>query len=866
MNNNQSNGINGTTRSGNGSPEPAVNLASNAPLRRRLAVKTGDIELPPQNADHIATLALSDEPDGREKIVQYARRTIGKLFGPELTELQTISRQGHDNLRGIRKQIAELTQVLNSTRRYNETDRQSEPWTWFDKMQAVVLAVISIILMLVGINSMATVLLESGLRAFENPWCRYLFSMIPLALPFAFKYLSRQFTSHRGRAAYHTVVWLGGILFAVLWAVMFASTFNGITQSASDLASALTLNQTESTGSNHKWLLMVISLMAESLLAAGCWLTIESIVEKHESSVRAPNPAYEHTQAEMNHWRSLEAEEEEYLGKVDGRMGALQDAMDKYAADAEAIYIGKKYATGAREEVKRIVNGNDSLTPPTNPRRRIKTTLALAIGLIGLGNAALAGQTFVLGIAPDYERGDKELVYQKLVQFTLEGAKPGDKLAIYDALGLQPITSLEIPEGSQFQNNPRARLQRLSKEIGALKRFFVTATNVLRPEMIGAINVPEFLGLVSTHLRRSGERTVVILIGSAFYMDPEGNFSMNDAFPSDAHLSVDQRESVFGVAAKKQALTGIIVHYAYLHEAFLNDYHKERLSRFWNLFLSEQGATLASFASNIDLVLHRVKEDLRQPFMTAKRDPEDTKIEMRHVMPRAVPAWFPPTNSIPSVSVTNVAPVLAVIQTNMPAQTNSEFKVPVLQDLATNVPTTTITVPTNVPPANGTAQTNVEASPEPPRTLDPLPIPQTTGDAGMGIGIMWSLDKCDLDLYVQANPNAKELYYSNRSTREGKYFHDYRNRNDKLDFEYVELNAPVDASKVRAWVNFYQGHATDVKGLVVVRCGGKSSTREFTIKATQGNQGADKARRRASSYWVDLNIPRIVGLRASPRE
>ncbi|MEW6161484.1 MAG: hypothetical protein AB1813_28985, partial [Verrucomicrobiota bacterium] len=173
---------------------------------------------PSHNTSYIDTLALANDPNGQSKVVQYAEHTIGKMYGSELTELKTTSRQGHDNLNGIRKQITELTKVLNSTRRYNETDHQSEPWTWFDQVQVGVLVLVSFVLILVGINSMATVLRESGIPAFENALCRYLFSMIPVALPFAFKYLSRQCETAKGRAAYHTWVWVGGIGFAMLWA------------------------------------------------------------------------------------------------------------------------------------------------------------------------------------------------------------------------------------------------------------------------------------------------------------------------------------------------------------------------------------------------------------------------------------------------------------------------------------------------------------------------------------------------------------------------------------------------------------------------------------------------------------------------
>jgi len=60
---------------------------------------------------------------------------------------------------------------------------------------------------------------------------------------------------------------------------------------------------------------------------------------------------------------------------------------------------------------------------------------------------------------------------------------------------------------------------------------------------------------------------------------------MDDVYPSDAHLTAEQRESVFGTALKKRTLNGVTVHYAYLRAAFLNDFHQERITRFWSLFI-----------------------------------------------------------------------------------------------------------------------------------------------------------------------------------------------------------------------------------------------------------------------------------------
>lgn len=116
----------------------------------------------------------------------------------------------------------------------------------------------------------------------------------------------------------------------------------------------------------------------------------------------------------------------------------------------------------------------------------------------------------------------------------------------------------------------------------------------------------------------------------------------------------------------------------------------------------------------------------------------------------------------------------------------------------------------------------------------------------------------DCDLWVRARPDAKDLFFQNRITPEGRYFHDYRSANQDVDYEYVELH-PTDLQLVKAWVNLYSGHARNVSGVVVLRLNGQTYRGEFHLPATEGNRAADRHQRDSSPHWEKLDLLRIVG-------
>ena len=136
---------------------------------------------------------------------------------------------------------------------------------------------------------------------------------------------------------YVVTIWVLGLLLGTTWTVLFAQTFNGMTQSTAEIINDLSTPSTES--SHHMGVaFIVVSILAESFLSAACVLTIETIVRQHTPSKRVRNPAYEQTQADLDRWLKRQAEHDELCARINGKLEALERAKHRYAEEVVGAF------------------------------------------------------------------------------------------------------------------------------------------------------------------------------------------------------------------------------------------------------------------------------------------------------------------------------------------------------------------------------------------------------------------------------------------------------------------------------------------------------------------------------------------------
>ncbi|HEV8540860.1 MAG TPA: hypothetical protein VGR78_00580 [Verrucomicrobiae bacterium] len=273
---------------------------------------------------------------------------------------------------------------------------------------------------------------------------------------------------------------------------------------------------------------------------------------------------------------------------------------------------------------------------------RFQLLLALLIGLTAIrtrGVQDVSSETrppqYVIGLSPFLDNSVKDDVYRRIIGFVLEDLPVNSSLALYDAYNLRTIAQIQVPDVRAFRS-AKTRANQFKEPIHKLKDFL--AANHEKPEtklnMKDAVHLPQFMDFVGQNLLGSNRSTTVILLGSPLYIDPkEPGFSMVDGyFPSDGHILANREQSVFGLKDRPTALVGVMVHCGYFGDPWVSELHKEKITRFWALYLQEQGAHLGAFSGDLATIFnaaHLNGAELREKGYALDRS--RSKVEMLRI-------------------------------------------------------------------------------------------------------------------------------------------------------------------------------------------------------------------------------------------
>src|SRR6185369_16503601 len=280
----------------------------------------------------------------------------------------------------------------------------------------------------------------------------------------------------------------------------------------------------------------------------------------------------------------------------------------------------------------------------------LRMTVVPVVGLCALclpGSSAVAGQPnsgvqfgsdFIIGISPFLDNSVKDEVYRSIVRLLVEDLPLNSTLAIYDAFQLKTITQVSLPNVRVF-NSPKTRANHFAPIIREVKLFLAQAH--VRPtnshlNFDGAVRLPQFLDFLAEKLPPADSPFSVLLMGSPLYQDAkEPAFSMVDGyFPSDGHLRASREQSVFGFTGDAATVRPLSIQWMYFGDPWVNDLHKEKITRFWTLYLERRGARLAAFTGDLPTALESFRLAVGGPGASAKHwtaDAEQTKIEMLRV-------------------------------------------------------------------------------------------------------------------------------------------------------------------------------------------------------------------------------------------
>ena len=271
---------------------------------------------------------------------------------------------------------------------------------------------------------------------------------------------------------------------------------------------------------------------------------------------------------------------------------------------------------------------------------KINLLLLFALGVFTVNGAetqktSSPPQHFVIGISPFLDKAVKDDVYRSIVRLLVEELPLNSSLAIYDAFELKTITHVALPDARVF-HSPKTRANQFADAIRELKQFLaqehIAPTNA-HLKFEDAIRLPQFLDFLAENLHTTNVQPTVLLIGSPLYQDArEPGFSMVDGyFPSDGHLQVSREQSIFGFTANATTIPSLAIHWLYFHDPWVSDLHKEKVTRFWTLYVERRGAQLAAFTSDLPTALQSFQQNAPGTSAASKNwavDASQSKIEM----------------------------------------------------------------------------------------------------------------------------------------------------------------------------------------------------------------------------------------------
>ncbi|MBI1177032.1 hypothetical protein GC207_06285 [bacterium] len=267
------------------------------------------------------------------------------------------------------------------------------------------------------------------------------------------------------------------------------------------------------------------------------------------------------------------------------------------------------------------------------------TALLLTLGT-GCQPDAPAANTppvrYVVGLSPFYNQQQSNEAFRQLMHLLLEDMPLNSSLWIYDAYHIRTVTQLEIPNIHAFESS-RTRANQFSAQVQQLKTFLASSNEqpaVAKLDFHDAIRFPQFMDFVGENLNQTNAAVITIVLGSPLYLDEkEPGFSMVDGyFPSDGHLLASRDKSVYGRRDCANSLRNVVVHFGYFGDPWASELHRQKISRFWNLFLKTQGAQLASFTGDLPTIFNAVRSgESASRTDQDELDPSQTKIEMLRI-------------------------------------------------------------------------------------------------------------------------------------------------------------------------------------------------------------------------------------------
>lgn len=350
------------------SPAPSKS-DSNGRLSGRVSVEQARIVsniLPkevPIDVNYIETVALTEGLAGRNEVEKYFGDEMDFANSDMLGKTQRTAALVAEDEKVAAQKVESISVELDNLPRYVKKEEYGVPWTPLPRIKFFVLLIFSLVLLAIGINTTASILQASGLSGFELFWRAALFSAIAPFIAVILELIGDLFDTPKARKTYRGAVLVAALGLGIVWVITFAELFPGLGQTISQIVQDLASAQ----GDDEQRRLLerffiCVSLLAESFMAASCWLTMEAIAERHEPPGCQDNPSHKKVEADLQEWMNHRQQLSDLLGslnwKLEGYTRLKANVIRKALAKFDAFLAESDHRKQRQSQLQNVLKGS----------------------------------------------------------------------------------------------------------------------------------------------------------------------------------------------------------------------------------------------------------------------------------------------------------------------------------------------------------------------------------------------------------------------------------------------------------------------------------------------------------------------------
>lgn len=269
-----------------------------------------------------------------------------------------------EHIRGLEGRIRILSRQILKT---DELVRQEQEaggkvaWSTLDLVTAAGLGLFSLVLLGMGINTLATYLMDSGFILFvERPALAYLLSAVNVGLAVLLKVGSSWCRDDVTRHRYFVWLWGSGLVSGALWLVTFAVIFPNIGAQGVDEIIASLGEESALKDAVLEGIFVCSQLVSEICISAALWMHLERMTRAHAPAlVVASNPEHRGYLSRLSECNESLRAAVEKRASLEGWLKELQACESVYLSKANSA---AKAGLAARQAERYGLNGGNGAT------------------------------------------------------------------------------------------------------------------------------------------------------------------------------------------------------------------------------------------------------------------------------------------------------------------------------------------------------------------------------------------------------------------------------------------------------------------------------------------------------------------------